>query len=120
MQLRMIGPGGGAAQAISQDAIKEMMRGQIEQMQFFPEVPVIRGLQTTWSGKIWVQRRGEEPVSDGPIDVLNTEGHYVGSYPTGEMEMPSSFGPDGLTAYVEMDEFDVPTIVVRRLPELVN
>ncbi len=120
VRMRMIGPGGGAAQEVNQDAIKEMMKGQIEQMQFFPEVPVIRGLKTTWSGKIWVQRRGEEPMSDGPIDVLNTEGQYVGSYPTGEMEMPSSFGPDGLTAYVETDEFDVPTIVVRRLPSVVN
>jgi len=120
MQVRMIGPGGGAAQAISQDAIKEMMRGQVEQMQFFPEVPVIRALQTSWGGRIWVQRRGEQPVSDGPIDVLNAEGQYVGSYPTGEMEMPSSFGPDGLTAYIEMDDFDVPTVVVRRLPASVN
>jgi hypothetical protein len=59
-------------------------------------------------------------VSDGPIDVLNAEGQYVGSYPTGEMEMPSSFGPDGLTAYIEMDDFDVPTVVVRRLPASVN
>ena len=120
MRMMVQGPGGGGAQAVSQDAIKEMMRGQIEQMQFFPEVPVIRGLQTTWGGKIWVQRRGDEPVSDGPIDVLTTEGQYVGSFPTGEMEMPDAFGPDGLTAYVEMDEFDVPTVVVRRLPPVVN
>jgi hypothetical protein len=120
VRMRMVGREGGAAQEVNQDAIKEMMKGQIEQMRFFPEVPVIRGLQTTWSGKIWVQRRGDEPMSDGPIDVLNTEGQYVGSYPTGVMEMPSSFGPDGLTAYVETDEFDVPTIVVRRLSPAVN
>jgi hypothetical protein len=120
VRMRMVGPGGGAAQEVNQDAIREMMKGQIEQMQFFPEVPVIRGLQTTWSGKIWVQRRGDEPMSDSPIDVLNTEGQYLGSYATGEMEMPSSFGPDGLTAYVETDEFNVPTIVVRRLPAVVH
>ena len=59
-------------------------------------------------------------MSDSPIDVLNTEGQYLGSYATGEMEMPSSFGPDGLTAYVETDEFNVPTIVVRRLPAVVH
>jgi len=120
MRMRMVGPGGGDGQEVNQDAIKEMMQGQIEQMQFFPEVPVIRGLQTTWGGRIWVQRRGEQPVSDGPIDVLNTDGQYVGSFAAGEMEMPSSFGPDGLTAYIETDEFDVPTIVVRKLPSAVN
>ena len=120
MRVMIQGDGGGAAQAVSQDAIREMMQGQIEQMQFFPEVPIIRALQTTWGGKIWVQRRGDEPVSNGPMDVLTSEGQYVGSYATGEMEMPSSFGPEGLTAFVETDEFDVATIVVRRLPPVVN
>ncbi len=120
MRVMIQGDGGGAAQAVSQDAIREMMQGQIEQMQFFPEVPIIRALQTTWGGKIWVQRRGDEPVSNGPMDVLTSEGQYVGSYATGEMEMPSSFGPEGLTAFVETDEFDVATVVVRRLPPVVN
>lgn len=31
--------------------------------------------------------------------------------------MPNAFGPDGLVAYVTADEFDVPAVVVRRLPE---
>ncbi len=36
---------------------------------YYPEIPVLRGLATTWDGRIWVQRRGEEPGTDGPIDV---------------------------------------------------
>lgn len=30
--------------------------------------------------------------------------------------MPDAFGPDGLAAFIELDEFDVPSVVVRRLP----
>ena len=29
--------------------------------------------------------------------------------------MPDAFGPDGLVAYWEFDELDVPTIVVKRV-----
>ena len=63
-----------------------------------------------------MQRRGEEPESDGPIDVLTAEGAYVGTYSTGATEMPDAFGPDGLAAFIERDELDVPRVVVRRLP----
>ena len=34
--------------------------------------------------------------------------------------MPDAFGPDGLAAFIETDEFDVETVVVRRLPATVN
>lgn len=51
-------------------AMAEMARERIQNMEFYHEVPVVRDLQTTWEGTIWVLRRGEEPVSDGPIDVL--------------------------------------------------
>lgn len=83
---------------------------------YYHEVPVLRGLATTWEGRIWVQRRGEEPESDGPIDILTPEGEYLGTYATGATEMPDAFGPDGLAAFIERDELDVPRVVVRRLP----
>ena len=83
---------------------------------YYHEIPVLRDLATTWEGRIWVQRGGEEePESDGPIDVLTTEGAYVGTYATGATEMPDAFGPDGLAAFIELDEFDVARVVVRRL-----
>ena len=34
--------------------------------------------------------------------------------------MPEAFGPGGLVAFVEMDEFVVPTIIVKRLPAAVR
>lgn len=88
--------------------------------EFFPEIPILRALFTTWEGRIWVQRRGEEPESDGPIDVVTGDGNYVGTFPTGAVEMPDAFGPNGMAAFIERDDFDVARVVVRRLPEAVR
>ena len=90
-------------------------RERIETMEFYDEVPVVRELSTSWSGRIWVQRRGEEPVSDGPIDVLAPDGRYLGSFRTGAARLPDAFGPGGLAAFIEQDELDIKTVVVGRL-----
>lgn len=37
-----------------------------------------------------------------------------------EAATESLFGPDGLVAFVETNEYDVATIVVKRLPEAVR
>ncbi|MDE2762834.1 MAG: hypothetical protein OXQ94_09610 [Gemmatimonadota bacterium] len=87
---------------------------------FFPEIPVLRGLSTTWEGRIWVQRRGEEPESDGPIDVLTVAGDYLGTLRSDAAKMPDAFGPNGMAAFIELDEFDVASVVVRRLPETIR
>ena len=80
------------------------------------ELPVVLDLRTTWDGEIWVRRRGEDPLGDGPIDVLTADGRYLGSRPAATA-MPIAFGPGGLTAFVESDELGVVTVVVRRLAE---
>lgn len=116
----MTSSGGGAPSAVSQDAVQEMMRGQIEAMQFYPELPVLRDLATSWTGKIWAQRRGEEPTEAGPIDILTSDGRYMGTFQSDQTAMPDAFGPDGLAAFIELDELDVPTVVVRRLPPVLN
>ena len=95
-------------------------REGIETLEFAEEVPVVRDLRTSWGGRVWVLRRGDEPVSDGPIDVLAADGRYVGSYRTGETRLPDAFGPEGLAAFIERDELDVQTVVVKRLPRTVN
>lgn len=87
---------------------------------FFPEIPVLRGVSATWEGRIWVQRRGEDPESDGPIDVLTVEGEYLGTFRTDATTIPDAFGPDGMAAFIELDEFDVATVVVRRLPSTIR
>ncbi|WP_423928965.1 6-bladed beta-propeller [Candidatus Palauibacter sp.] len=114
-------PGGGPRRMMFVRGTTEGNRPPVEaafdiERKYYHEIPVLRGLATTWDGRIWVQRRGEEPESDGPIDVLTAEGAYVGTYAVGATEMPDAFGPDGLAAFIERDELDVPRVVVRRLP----
>lgn len=116
----MTSSGGGAPREVSPDAVQEMVRGQIEEMRFYPELPVLLDLATSWTGKIWAQRRGEEPTEAGPIDVLTADGRYVGTLQPARTAMPDAFGPDGLAAFIELDELDVPTVVVRRLPPILN
>ena len=90
-------------------------RREVEELEFHHELSVIWGLGTTWDGRIWVLRRGEESFPDGPIDVLTADGRYLGSYRAGAMKIPDAFGPDGLGAYVERNELGVQTVVVRRV-----
>ena len=101
--------------AMMPPGMMDALRDALEKHDFYEEVPVVRGLKATWDGALWIQRRGEDPWDDsGPIDVFDAEGEYAGTLPPAEM--PDAFGPDGLVAFVETDDMDVPTIVVRRLP----
>ncbi|MYA44348.1 MAG: hypothetical protein F4Z31_21680 [Gemmatimonadetes bacterium] len=103
------------------DRFRSVHLEAIESMQFFPEVPVIAALRVTWDGNLWVQRSTEPGASEpGPIDVLTPDGRYIGTFPDGHLEMPDAFGPDGLAAFLETDEFDVPVVTVRRLPQNVR
>ena len=90
-------------------------RKWIEELEFHTELSVIRGLRTTLDGHIWVLRRGEGPYDDGPIDVLVTDGRYLGSYRAGATPLPAAFGPDGLVAMIEQNELGVETVVVKRV-----
>jgi hypothetical protein len=83
---------------------------------YYHEIPVLHDLSTTWEGRIWVQRRDNEPESGGPIDVLTPEGEYIGTYAARSTQMPDAFGPEGLAAFIELGDFEVPSVVVRRLP----
>lgn len=107
----------GGQRGAMMSGMADAMRASTESMEFHSVVPVVRALRTSWEGHIWVQRRGEEPVSDGPIDLLSPDGRYLGTFAADAMPMPGAFGPGGLTAFVETDELGVQTVVVRRLPE---
>lgn len=93
------------------------VREQIEDREFYPEIQIVRQLRATWEGGLWIRRPGEEPWdTGGPIDVFGPDRQYVGTFAAGTIRIPVAFGPDGLVAYWEVDELDVPTIVVKRLP----
>ncbi|MCY4571996.1 MAG: hypothetical protein OXF01_04270 [Gemmatimonadetes bacterium] len=103
-------------------------------------VEIATGRRLAWTGGVWVRRTPQDgypwedhvaggmmkpagfnldasaaPVS--PIDVISADGRYVGTFPaqSGAI-MFAAYGPGGLAAYVEHDELDVPTVVVKRLP----
>ena len=112
-------PGGSVTEMFNR--YREAQRAAIESMQFHSEVPVLTAVRVTWDGSLWVERSTEPGTNElAPIDVLTPDGGYVGTFPAGQLEMPDAFGPDGLAAFVETDEFDVPVITVRRLPREVR
>ncbi|MDE2794552.1 MAG: hypothetical protein OXL34_07010 [Gemmatimonadota bacterium] len=108
------------------------IRNNIENVQFYPEIPLVDDLRATWEGTLWVLRTPEDGYpsesvglgrlagSPAPIDVVTSDGRYVGTFPALMAVMPVAFGPDGLVAFVQIDEFDVPTVIVKRLPEEVR
>ena len=98
--------------------LPESIRGQIENEDYYHELSVIRGLEVTWDGRIWVLRWGAEPWSYGPIDVVTADGRYLGSYPADTTVLPSAFGPGGLAAFIETDELGVENVVVKRMAGL--
>lgn len=126
------------------DAVTAGIRTAVENASFMPEVPLVRELRTTWEGAIWVERWGSDPtaqigaefggsfvgpvgggpegerIEDGWIDVFAPEGEYVGTFSLEETPMPGAFGPGGLVAFVETDELDVPTVIVKRLTTAVR
>ena len=93
----------------------DMRRAELDSMEFSHEIPIVRDLRTSREGTIWVRRRGEEPDSDGPIDLITPDGHYLGTFTRDATDLPSAFGPDGLVAFVARNDLDVQTVVVRRL-----
>lgn len=109
--------GDGAVQSVPQEQVREMQRSQIEQMRFYHEIPALSGLGITWNGTLWLERTPDDWWEDGPVDLVSADGRYLGTLPASGPGIPAAFGPDGLAAWVERDEFDVPTVVVRRLPE---
>ncbi|MYA64770.1 MAG: hypothetical protein F4139_08140 [Gemmatimonadetes bacterium] len=97
------------------------VRERVEEREVYPEVSVIREIRSTWEGGLWIRRPGEEPWNaEGPIDVFGPDRQYVGTFMADATTMPRAFGPDGLVAYWEVDELDVPTIIVKRLPSEVR
>lgn len=109
----------GIPESMLREAARESTRAFLEAVSAASEVPVVRNLGTTWDGRLWVQRRSDEPVSDGPIDVLTVEGRYLGSYPAGTT-MPDAFGPGGLVAFIETGELGESTVLVKRVAPIPN
>lgn len=119
------------------EALADLGRDMLERTEYYPHIPPVDDLKATWDGTLWVLRTPADgfpweendntsALSFGisllrldrgpaPIDVVTADGRYVGTFPAGATAMPVAFGPDGLAAFVETDEMDVQTVVIRRL-----
>ena len=104
--------------AANTDLPIQIEREGVEGLTFAEEVPVLYRLKVDWEDRIWVERRGPTGDDDGPIDIVTPDGNYVGTLPPDGLQIPSAFGPDGLLAYIERDDMDVPTVRVIRLVAL--
>ena len=93
-------------------------RESVDRLTFADEVPVIANIAVDWDDRIWVERTGEDGVEPGPTDIVTPNGGYVGTLPADGVRIPSAFGPDGLMAYIETDEFGVQVVRVIRLVSL--
>lgn len=119
-QMRMMvrgggGSGGGGSATIGSDAMKDMQRQMIESLVFAEEMPVLSRVEADWEGRLWVERAGQDIGEDGPTDLVTGDGEYLGTIAADGMRIPDAFGPNGLVAYIETDEFDVASVVVKRL-----
>ena len=98
--------------------IERAIRDQIENREFYPVIPAVVELRATWDDALWVKRmEGSDPDADLPIDVFDPRGNYIGTLPAGGLGMPRAFGPNGLVAFWDLDELDIPSISVRHLPD---
>jgi hypothetical protein len=100
--------------SFDQGDMRDMLREQVQEMEFWPEIPVIRRLGADREGRLWVGRSAG-PNEPGPIDIVRPEGEVVGSIPADRMAFPDAFGPDGLAAWIELDELEVPRVRVGRV-----
>jgi len=78
-------------------------------------VPVIKEMAVDGEGRIWITRTAADGEAGGPTDVLALDGEYLGTLAAGDFRIPDAFGPNGLMAYIETDELDVPSVNVVRL-----
>ena len=101
-------------------AAADFLRAQLESIESYHEIPLVRDLRASREGTIWVRRSGDELDTNGPIDLITPDGRYLGSFTRDATGMPAAFGLDGLVAFVEKNELDVQTVVVKRLPPKVR
>lgn len=96
----------------------QIEREGAEALVFADEVPVIGDLKADWDDRVWVTRSGADGGDDGPIDIVAPDRRYIGTLAADGLRTPDAFGPDGLLAYIDLDELEVPTVRVVRLVSL--
>ena len=105
-----------ASEVVSSGGVNvQVEREGVEGRTFAAELPVLYDLAVDWDDRIWLERWGPTGADDGPTDIVTPDGDYIGTLAPDGLRIPDAFGPDGLLAYIETDEMDVPTVRVVRL-----
>jgi hypothetical protein len=77
-------------------------------------IPVLRRVSTDPQGRIWVARTPSDFGRYGPIDLLRSDGAYIGTIASAIL--PAAVSRTGRAAFIERDELGVEHVVVKRLP----
>ena len=91
------------------------MTFNVDAVPFAEFMSVVTSIRTDPQGRIWVQRRDRDGGAAGPVDLVTSEGRYIGTLPA--QALPNAVSASGLAAWVVTDdELGVERVVVRRLP----
>ncbi|MBB6070537.1 6-bladed beta-propeller [Longimicrobium terrae] len=96
------------------DEIRRRREELLSSTRFADTVMTLQGLLATPTGRLWVERTGPVAGEPGPLDLITSDGQYLGT--TTAMKLPAAISRGGLAAFIERDEDDVEHVVVRRLP----
>ena len=94
-------------------ANRQAVERALADMTFAEYVQVIVGMETDPEGRLYVARNGNDLSKPGPIDVIAKDGTYMGTI--AGAKLPNAFGPNGMVAYIEADQYDAPMVVVKRI-----
>lgn len=103
-----IGTGGGIPRISDAD-----IQQAIDDMTFLDLVPNLQRMTVDSKGRFWIQRQGKEYGQDGPFDIIDATGRYIG---TVNGKVPDAFSMSGRVAYITRDEMDVEKVEVKKLP----
>jgi hypothetical protein len=92
----------------------EQIAQMLAELTFAEHIPALAGMYVDPRGRMWVQRTGREVGTDGPIDLLDATGRYLGTL--NGQKLPAAVSASGRAAYIERDEMEVEKVVVRKLP----
>lgn len=105
----------GVQSEVANEAILRLELARIDGMGFHDVVPTLRDLGVDADGNLWVGRSGSAPDRAGPIDVVAPDGEYVGTLAADRISMPDAFGPNGLVAFITVDDLGATRVDVGRL-----
>lgn len=105
---------GGTSTSVGRPPAGEMTFN-VEAAPFAEFMSVVTSIRTDPQGRIWVQRRDRDGGTTGPIDLVTSDGRYIGTLAA--QPLPDAVSASGLAAWlVTDDELGVERVVVRRLP----